>query len=113
MAHPNGIRNRFYLVTCFLAVIADPYQEEGSGEDQSEVHRHFQQIRSWSLPDSRGEANLHGKAFSSFVFKCPARDVCLHMGGILAVGSAGSASLPTYSVFTSGWNFFKLGTYIK
>ena len=32
------------------------------------------------------------------------------MGGILAEGSAGSASLPTYSVFTSGWNFFKLGT---
>ena len=47
--------------------------------------------------------------------------ICLHMGGILAEGSAGSAgsavsagsaSLPTYTVFTSGWNFFKLGTYI-
>ena len=35
-----------------------------------------------------------------------------HMGGILAEGSTGSASLPTYSVFTSGWNFFKLGTCI-
>ena len=47
--------------------------------------------------------------------KHPARDACLHMGGILAKGSAvsaGSASLPAYSVFTSGWNFFKLGTYI-
>ena len=44
--------------------------------------------------------------------KRPVRDACLHMGGILAEGSAGSASLPTNSVFTSGWNFFKLGTYI-
>ena len=50
--------------------------------------------------------------------KRPAGDACLHMGGILAEGStgsavsAGSASLLTYSVFTSGWNFFKLGTYI-
>ena len=45
----------------------------------------------------------------------PVRDACLHMGGILAEGfsvSAGSASLPTYSVFSRGWNFFKLGTYI-
>ena len=46
------------------------------------------------------------------LIKRPARDVCLHMGGILTEGSAGSAFLPTYSVFTSGWNFFKLGTYI-
>ena len=52
------------------------------------------------------------------LIKRPMRDACLHMGGILAegsvgsAGSTGSASLPTYSVFTSGWNFFKLGTYI-
>ena len=49
------------------------------------------------------------------MIKRPARDACLHMGGILAEGSAvsaGSASWPAYSVFTSGWNFFKLGTYI-
>ena len=49
------------------------------------------------------------------LIKRPARDACLHMRGILAEGSAGStgsASLPTYNVFTSGWNFFKLGTYI-
>ena len=47
--------------------------------------------------------------------KRPMRDACLHMGEILTEGFAGSAvseSLPTYSVFTSGWNFFKLGTYI-
>ena len=54
-------------------------------------------------------------AHNSFIIKRPTRDTRLHMGGILAEGSsvsAGSASLPTYSVFTSGWNFFKLGTYI-
>ena len=54
--------------------------------------------------------------YSSVQFiKRPSRDACLHMGGILAEGSAvsaGSTSLPTYRVFTSGWNFFKLGTYI-
>ena len=43
------------------------------------------------------------------IIKCPVRDACLHMGGILAEGSAISASLPTYSVFTSGLNF--LGTW--
>ena len=50
-----------------------------------------------------------------YFIKRPARDAFLDMGGILAEGSAisaGSASLPTYSVFTSGWNFFKLGTYL-
>ena len=50
--------------------------------------------------------------------KRPLWDTCLHMGGILVEGAAGSAvsadsaGLPTYSVFTSGWTFFKLGTYI-
>ena len=55
---------------------------------------------------------LWGMCISDAIFKRPMRDACLHMGGILVEGSAGSASLPTYSVFTSGWNFFKLGTYI-
>ena len=59
-----------------------------------------------------------GLSVEIILIKRPAKDVCLHMGGILAEGSAGSAvsagsaSLPAYSVFTSGWNFFKLGTYI-
>ena len=54
-------------------------------------------------------------SFQNALIKRPARDACLHMGGILTEGSAvsaGSASLPTYSVFTYGWNLFKLGTYI-
>ena len=55
------------------------------------------------------------RTYSMYVLTVIKGAYCLHMGGILAEGSAvsaGSASLPTYSVFTSGWNFFKLGTYI-
>ena len=69
----------------------------------------------WRPPDVHifhTDPSLLKSACNWLIIKRPARDACLHMGGILAEGSAGSASLPTYSVFTSGWNFFKLGTYI-
>ena len=69
-------------------------------------------IKHWTNDTLTVYVNLY---LTNLVIKRPARDACLHMGGILAEGSAvsaGSASLPTYSVFTSGWNFFKLGTYI-
>ena len=48
-----------------------------------------------------------------FLIKRPAREACLHIGGILTEGSAVSAvsavsaSLPTYSVFTSFNSHFK------
>ena len=51
-----------------------------------------------------------GKSSDISLIKHLTRDACLHMGGILVEGSAGSASL--LPIFTSGWNFFKLGTYI-
>ena len=41
-------------------VSADPHQEEGSGEDQPQVHRHHLQVWSRKVPDPRREGRLHG-----------------------------------------------------
>ena len=49
--------NPAYLL--FL-VPADPYQEEGHGAHHTQVHRHFIQVRSWTLPDTQGEGDFHG-----------------------------------------------------
>merc|ERR1712088_642569 len=37
-----------------------PHYEEGSGEDQPQVHRHHLQVWSRTLPDPRREGRLHG-----------------------------------------------------
>lgn len=43
-----------------LSVSACHVQKEGYGEDQSEIHRHLQQVRTRTLPDLRGEEELLG-----------------------------------------------------
>lgn len=44
-----------------IAVFVSIIQEEADGEDNTEVHRHFQQVWSWSLPDHRGKEDLPGR----------------------------------------------------
>ena len=38
----------------------DPHQEESSGEDQPQVHRHHLQVWSRKVPDPRREGRFHG-----------------------------------------------------
>ena len=47
------------LSMCF-PVPAGVSQEEADGEDHPQVHRHLQQVRPRTLPDHRGEENIHG-----------------------------------------------------
>jgi len=48
-------------VSCVCVVVAvDPDQSSCAGEGGTQVHRHFEQVRPWTLPDARGEAPVHG-----------------------------------------------------
>lgn len=59
-----------------FSVPAGHVQKEGYGEDQPQVHRHFQQVRPWTLPDLRREKELLGSSQEG----CPERG-CLNVKG--------------------------------
>lgn len=44
----------------FFSVPPCPHEACRPREDQPQVHRHFGQVRSWSFPDARRQARLHG-----------------------------------------------------
>lgn len=50
------------IILLLFAVTADILPSSPHGEDYPEVHWHRQQVGSWSLPDPRGEAQLHGSS---------------------------------------------------
>ena len=65
----NTISYRVGLQCCcrHVSVAAGAHKEDCFGEGQPEDDRYDEQVRSRSLPDTPGEAELHGESSSVFV----------------------------------------------
>jgi len=47
-------------MSCWCIVAVDPDESSRTGEGGTQVHRHFEQVRSRTLPDAWGKTPVHG-----------------------------------------------------